>query len=696
MTQDEKDFFISYNKADRKWAEWIAFQLEEVGYTCIIQAWDFRPGSNFVLEMHKASSQAKRTLAVFSPDYLDALYTQPEWAAAFAQDPTGEKGLLIPVRVAECTLSGLLAPLIYIDLVNLQESEAKTALLAGVQGTRLKPSQSPKFPANIPDFPGPRNILIASLGDSPAIITAMYDLLIQREHLSLDLVRVLCPGGDDVQIAYEQVKEYFPDKQKLRYESLPFLDADSWRHACMFLQKLCNMLEQYQERGDAVYLSLAGGRKSMAALMAWVAPFFSCIKGLYHVVSPEKVYFPSVYEIKRMPEVKRSQEMRPRLDHLALVHIPFKKEELISKEVLEKLLSSSPKDYEQVEALITGQAIFQKGAILPVSVSQRVIDQFSKLLKKDPEGALIVRNSLLEMSQIALLRKYAGSDSNPCKVSHVGRVTLRSYTGLTIPIRPVFYTTPSDIHDEIDEPVAQVVICALQTPDEHGFRTLKEEAPAFTSNMKKTFSVDELPPVPFPGESTLIVPLGESPMVATQLYTLLTKQQRRTIREVVLIYPQRSAAIINGAKIIRDALRDENDVDCRLVGIPGLEDITTTEHCEAYQEYLVQEIKRVQKKTEDGKIDLALSGGRKGMTAMTIFAAQKCGISYVYHTLITNEATSDKIDEETTIDALNETSLSQEEERERLFLRAYEVKEGPDLYANFVLFRVPVFTAEGW
>jgi hypothetical protein len=28
-----KDFFISYNKADRRWAEWIAWQLEETGYT---------------------------------------------------------------------------------------------------------------------------------------------------------------------------------------------------------------------------------------------------------------------------------------------------------------------------------------------------------------------------------------------------------------------------------------------------------------------------------------------------------------------------------------------------------------------------------------------------------------------------------------------------------------------------------------
>ena len=28
-----KDFFISYNKADRAWAEWIAWHLEEAAYS---------------------------------------------------------------------------------------------------------------------------------------------------------------------------------------------------------------------------------------------------------------------------------------------------------------------------------------------------------------------------------------------------------------------------------------------------------------------------------------------------------------------------------------------------------------------------------------------------------------------------------------------------------------------------------------
>src|ERR1700726_1682479 len=59
-----KDFFISYTKTDKAWAEWIAWTLEAAGYSTVIQAWDFRPGSNFVLEMQRAANEAKRTIAV--------------------------------------------------------------------------------------------------------------------------------------------------------------------------------------------------------------------------------------------------------------------------------------------------------------------------------------------------------------------------------------------------------------------------------------------------------------------------------------------------------------------------------------------------------------------------------------------------------------------------------------------------------
>jgi hypothetical protein len=161
MTENKKDFFISYNGKDKDWAEWIAWQLEDTGYSVVIQAWDFRPGGNFVLEMQKAA-QANRTLLVLSPNYLAAQFTQPEWAAAFAQDPTGEKGILLPVRVAKCDLQGLLPAIIYIDLIDLEETTARETLLAGAKRGRAKPLAPPGFPADRghverqpPRFPNP-------------------------------------------------------------------------------------------------------------------------------------------------------------------------------------------------------------------------------------------------------------------------------------------------------------------------------------------------------------------------------------------------------------------------------------------------------------------------------------------------------------------------------------------------------------
>lgn len=157
----EKDFFISYNRADRQWAEWIAWQLEEAGYTTVLQAWDFEAGSNFALKMHEASAKAKRTVAVLSPDYLGSKFAASEWAEAFAEDPTGELGLLLPVRVRECNPGGLLGQIVYVDLVGRNVRDAREALLAGVKQGRAKPSTEPGFPGESgssvpqePAFPG--------------------------------------------------------------------------------------------------------------------------------------------------------------------------------------------------------------------------------------------------------------------------------------------------------------------------------------------------------------------------------------------------------------------------------------------------------------------------------------------------------------------------------------------------------------
>jgi hypothetical protein len=38
----KRDFFVSFNRADRAWATWIAWMLEEAGYSVFFQDWDFK------------------------------------------------------------------------------------------------------------------------------------------------------------------------------------------------------------------------------------------------------------------------------------------------------------------------------------------------------------------------------------------------------------------------------------------------------------------------------------------------------------------------------------------------------------------------------------------------------------------------------------------------------------------------------
>ena len=124
-----KDFFISYTNPDQPWAEWIAWQLENAGYTTIIQAWDFHAGTNFVANMQRAMTESACTIAVITPAFFTSPYTEAEWTSAFSNDPAGANRKFLMVRVGEVKPIGLLKTMVYIDLVGLKADEASERLL---------------------------------------------------------------------------------------------------------------------------------------------------------------------------------------------------------------------------------------------------------------------------------------------------------------------------------------------------------------------------------------------------------------------------------------------------------------------------------------------------------------------------------------------------------------------------------------
>ena len=201
------DFFISYTHADTAWAEWIGYVLEEEGFSVIIQAWDFLPGKNFVLEMQDAATKAGRTLMVLSPDYLQSQFASPEWAAAFGRDPQGREMKLVPVMVRTCEPAGLLASVVQIRIVGLDEEAARKKLIGGINQKRAKPSSRPAFPGTAAPiehkaFPGPSHAagLQPNAGRSPS---ASLIPSLKRSPNDLDKRRFAREGFNTIKAVFE-------------------------------------------------------------------------------------------------------------------------------------------------------------------------------------------------------------------------------------------------------------------------------------------------------------------------------------------------------------------------------------------------------------------------------------------------------------------------------------------------------------
>src|SRR5262249_53688607 len=117
---DRWDFFVSYTDADRDWAAWIAWTLEAAGFRVALQAWDMPVGLSWPAAMDRMVRRADRTVAVLSEAYVSSSqFGAVEWLAAFRRDPLGVDRRLIPVRVEDFQVDGLLAGVVRVDLFGL-------------------------------------------------------------------------------------------------------------------------------------------------------------------------------------------------------------------------------------------------------------------------------------------------------------------------------------------------------------------------------------------------------------------------------------------------------------------------------------------------------------------------------------------------------------------------------------------------
>ncbi len=548
------------------------------------------------------------------------------------------------------------------------------------------------------------NVLIATLGDWPIVVTAMFRLLHKKENIgAIEKVVVLHPREGPREKGYLMIATALQSECKVESHELPFEDVYSEHDSYIFLHELFQRLYAHRQSGDTVYLSLAGGRKNMSALMALAAPFYSCVKQLYHMIDSEEYgtrkNFRTVEDLWTYDEDDWSEALKPDMTSLKLVEIPFADGLRVSNIYLEKLLQRTPEELQKLweqnpseadreQFFITLLKPRMTDTILGMFLTTDALDDYERIREHDANLARDFRECFRYM-------RFATYLANPNRRHGTvsGRVRGKSYPfhyykrHHTIE-RPFFHTEPGDIanYPHTQTKVDKVIISGLAIHDRPG----PNYTPPSSQLLKRTaddpqqwHSIQEVLAEEEVKDSILIVPLGIAPMVATQLYTLLTRQ-KRTIHKVVLVYPGQANQVLEGLEFLENAFNSE-DIDYLPIPVPGLEDTASADDCRTYQATLEETISRMQADypKPNWEIDLALSGGRKGMAALAIFAAQRTRLPYVYHTLITNKTLDQQVESETTLEELGRLSIR--EYCDLLFLRAYKKQE-----AQFELFKVPV------
>jgi hypothetical protein len=89
-----------------QWAEWIAWQLEDEGYQVVVQAWDFSPGRDWEHETPPPPPPPSGSLQWCRPPTSGRPMGRLEWHPFYVEDPSGERALLLSVRVGEVSHLG--------------------------------------------------------------------------------------------------------------------------------------------------------------------------------------------------------------------------------------------------------------------------------------------------------------------------------------------------------------------------------------------------------------------------------------------------------------------------------------------------------------------------------------------------------------------------------------------------------------
>ena len=545
------------------------------------------------------------------------------------------------------------------------------------------------------------NVLMATLGEHPRVISVMVDILERQYNIKLNTVQIIYPSEPNtrwIEIGFEILKEHLETRQ-CHVEGIPldFDDARTEEDCFTFLRTINGYLETHTRELKNVYLSLAGGRKHTSALLALMPQFHACVKGLYHLhdadTGTKKLTSEELAEY--CPEWQHTYLQAQSLEkNFQLIKLPSAY--LVEAQRLRRWLKQAERTADQPSPLpvsllpdsdLFWRRLFQvhsnEGStkLISVRLSQTAFDQYCAARQhKNGLNVGILEGYLKNMNRLDWYhdRHIHHSEKDADGRKHY---TLKK-SGVSE--RAFCYFLPknsSPSQGNIQEAVATAF-------------TKHRNETAYEKDLKDWVREADIKPVKrpsdLPGRKTVLVAtLGETPMVVTQAYALMIDPTCHVppldVVEIHLVYPQGHAPTRNGANMLKTVCSYR---DIKLTPHPlRMKDLDSYEAITCFTQGLSQAIDQANR--SDADIALLLSGGRKGMSALGFYVAQtkqEPRIQRVYYTTVLNPHTEQKI--ETRTKDLGSKPLQQQ--AQLLFLEDKELFPRGKKTTDLALISVPI------
>jgi tetratricopeptide (TPR) repeat protein len=175
------DFFLSRRGSVAAIAREVTNVLLEKGYTIRVEDYDFELGASFIEDMHEAIVRSRDLIILLTEDYLRSPHTRKEFTSFEAQRlRSAEERHVVILRCEDVPVEGLLADVVYQDLVGIAEpDERKRRIIAAAERqTQAAPPPPRPFigvPPRIASFTGRADELdrldAILMNDKPAAVT---------------------------------------------------------------------------------------------------------------------------------------------------------------------------------------------------------------------------------------------------------------------------------------------------------------------------------------------------------------------------------------------------------------------------------------------------------------------------------------------------------------------------------------------